>query len=166
MNTFYYTSPILGFLRQHIRNEENGKIVTVQTKIRFRPSYKFYRSSELLYRATIRNTAIPKKFQFDITDPHENHLATIRNIPITKKSTVFSEYSLAMKNDVLHIKFAMAHKSFTIQDSDQRVIVQGSLVSSLLSKLINYKKYKVDIHENIIPNELWMAIVTGIFALE
>ncbi len=164
-NTFYYTYPILGFLKQKIKRE-NGKIIlTVKPKIKFNPHYHFYRGSELLYKATLRKSNV-LRFKFEIEDSKETHVATIDEVPIYKRSSIFKEYSIRIKNEGFSVQFIIVDKSFAVKDSEHKVVIQGKYLSSFIGSLMNFKRYKIDVLDSIIPDELWMAIVAGIFILE
>ncbi|MDL4839479.1 hypothetical protein [Aquibacillus rhizosphaerae] len=164
-NTFYYTYPILGFLKQKIKRKNGLIILTVKPKIKFNPDYHFYSGSELLYKATLRKSNV-LRFKFEIEDSKETHVSTIDEVPIYKKSTIFKEYSIRIKNEVFGVQFKIADKSFAVKDSEQKVVIQGNLISSFIGRLMNSKRYRIDVFENEFPEELWMAIVAGVFILE
>lgn len=164
-NTFYYTYPILGFLRQRTTSDNGQTILTVKPKLKFNPIFEFYEGAELRYTAILKKSNLTR-FTFEIADVDENLVATINEPPIYKKSTIFREYTIRMDDENYYVLFKIANKSFEVFDSQRNVIVEGKLISSLLKNIVNLKKYKVDVFENKVSDKLWMAIVTGISILE
>ncbi|MCT2536257.1 hypothetical protein NC661_13520 [Aquibacillus koreensis] len=164
-NTFYYTYPILGFLKQKIKRENGLIILTVKPKIKFNPHYHFYSGSELLYKAILRKSNV-LRFKFEIENSQGTHVATIEEVPIYKKSTIFKEYYIRIKNEEFSVQFKIADKSFAVKDSEHKVVIQGELISSFIGRLMNFKRYKINVFDSIFPEKLWMAIVAGVFILE
>ncbi|WP_272479921.1 hypothetical protein [Aquibacillus koreensis] len=85
---------------------------------------------------------------------------------VFKKSTIFKEYYIRIKNEEFNVQFKIADKSFAVVDSEHKVVIQGKLISSFIGRLMNFKRYKINVFDSIFPEKLWMAIVAGVFILE
>ncbi len=165
-SSFYYKYPTLGFLKQQIKNEDESKNLKVVPKIRLKPRYYFYQGQELIYIAILKKSKSLVRFIFEIVTPEGDHIANVCEKPIYKKEIVFQEYTIKIDNEIFTVQFKMANKSFRIQDSVNRKVVEGTLVTPFIRNLFHLQKYKVDIYESTFQESLWMAIVAGIFILD
>lgn len=165
-NTIYYTYPILGFLKQQFKDEQGLVRLTVKSKVRLRPLFYFYKGTELIYIAIIKKSKNLIRFQLEISNPDGTHIATISEKPLLSKKTLFKEYSIDIGNEVYNVQYRIANRSFTIGNLSNTIVAQGTAVTPFFRNIFNLKKYKVNFHENRFPEELWMAIVYGVFLLD
>jgi len=169
LTTAFINSKIFNFTKHTILDEQNHVLLEIKPKLAFNPIFYFVKSGQIVY---IGKMKISKKIvtkQFDVYRNgvnSNNKIATIQEVPIYKKKSLFSEFYIEVEGKTYYAQYTIAARKFNIIDDKNNISVEGELITPFLKKIFGIRKYKVNIYDENIEFDLWLAITKGIDLLE
>lgn len=169
LTTAFINRKFLSFTKHVILDEQNHVLLEMKPKLAFNPLFYFVKSGQIVYigKMKMSKKIVTKQFEIYRNEINSNNkIATILEVPIYKKKSLLSEFYIEVEGKTYYGQYMIASRKFNIIDDKNNISVEGELITPFFKKIFGIRKYKVNIYDEKIEFDLWLAITKGMDLLE